>query len=300
MTNKNIENLPLLISFKAILEEGSVVEAADRLGLTQSAVSKHLTRLRDWLDDPLFVRTSTGMQPTPRALEVRDQVESILSAAEKINADDTPEPSTFTGEFRISSTDEVLSRLLPALVGRIAEAAPNLRLTALPLVPDYSMRDLETGAVNLLIAVNWHAPDQLKQRRLYSDRFVCLMHGGHPLANNALTMESYAMARHLLVAPLGMTVGALDAALAERGMSRKIVATVPSFSLMTPDLIGRDCIATMPLRVGRRLAENADIRIRELPLRAPPIDYFLLWHPRFDREPRLVWMRQLIERILHD
>lgn len=300
MTIRNIDNLPLLTSFKAILESGSVIDAAETLGLTQSAVSKHLARLRDWLDDPLFVRTSAGLQPTPRALSVRDQVETILRATDKLMADDTPKPSTFAGEFRISATDQVLSRLLPTLVGEIAEAAPKLRLTALPLAPDYSMRDLETGAVNLLIAVNWHAPDQLKQRRLYSDRFVCLMHSSHPLADSALTIEGYAGARHILVAPLGMTEGALDAALAERGLSRKIIATVPSFSLMTTELIGRDRLATMPLRVARELANNADIRIRELPLRAPSIDYFLLWHPRFDREPRLVWIRQCVERILHD
>lgn len=276
MTNWNLENLHLLRSFKAIAEEGNVVAAAGALGVTQSAVSKHLARLREWLGDPLFVRTARGMQPTPRALELMERVDTILGEVGRLTETGTVDPARFEGVFTISATDLIHTRLLPDLVARLAERAPRLRLTALPLAQDYSLHALETGAVNLLVAVNWHAPGQLRQRKLHSDRFVCVLHRDHPLADCGLTAECYAKARHVLVAPLGMRDGFLDPILAERGLSRHISVSVPSFCLMSPALIGTDRIATLPWRAAQTLVEDGALVIRALPFAAPQIDYHLL------------------------
>lgn len=300
MTDRNLENVHLLPAFRAIMEEGSVVSAADRLGLTQSAVSKHLSRLREWFDDPLFVRTSSGMQPTPRAIELASSVDALLSGAATLTNQSVVDPSTFTGTFALSSTDEVLCRIMPRLLTRLAVAAPDMRLTAIPLAPDYSLHGLEAGAVNLLIAVNWHAPDMLRQTRLFEDRFVVAMHARNPLANTKLTPEIYAAARHILVAPLGMEAGAVDAVLTRRGLARKVIASVPSFGLVTPELLGADAIVTLPERVALRLKTMGEISISELPMASPSIVYHALWHPRFDREPRLRWMRNQIQAVLSD
>lgn len=300
MNYENLENLPLLRSFMAIAEEGTVVAAARSLGLTQSAVSKHLARLRAWIGDPLFVRTAAGMQPTPRALEIQQRLDLILEEIGHLTTPAAADPAGFDGVFAISATDLLFSRLLPELIDRVSEQAPGLRLTALPLAQDYSLHSLETGAVNMLIAVNWHAPDQLRQRRLYSDRLVCVLHRDHPLARAPMTPEAYADAAHILVAPLGMRTGVLDPILAEFGLQRRIVATVPSCNLMTGDLIGATRVATVPSRVAERLTAQGPLTVRDLPVSAPAIDYHALWHPRFDREPRLVWMRDQVLDILGD
>ena len=297
-TAHKLEYLPLLLSLKAVVDEGSVVQAADKLGITQSAVSKHLAKLRHWLGDPLFVRTSSGLQPTPRALAAQEPINAVLHAADQLLEVATVTPASFTGEFRISATDEVLGRLLPELLERVTAEAPRLRLTTLPLAVDYSLHDLETGRVDLLIAVNWHAPESLKQRRAFSDRFVCLMHKDHELVPQKLTAKRYAGARHVLVAPLAMTRGVLDAVLAEQGLTRQIVASVPSFALLTPKLLGKTCVATVPLQVAREVADGAPMVVRELPFRSPPIDYYVLWHPRFDQDPRLGWVRKHVEQLL--
>ena len=295
MKSGNLDNLPLLASFRAIAEEGSVVAAADRLGVTQSAVSKHLARLREWLDDPLFVRTSAGMVPTPRAVEIAATVEDILSGVDALAERPAPDPATFLGTFTLSSTDEVLWTILPGLLQRLADEAPEMRLTAIPLSPDYSLHSLETGTVNLLIGVNWHAPEVLRQTRLMQDRFVVVMRRDNPLAGTTLTPGSYAGARHLLVAPLGMSTGAIDPFLVEHGLARRIVASVPNFTLVTAALLGNDRVVTLPERVAQRLSRrNADILVTDLPVASPPIVYHALWHPRFDREPRLRWMRTLV------
>lgn len=300
MTNRNLENLHLLPAFKAILEEGSVVDAARRLDLTQSAVSKHLARLREWFDDPLFVRTRDGMMPTPRATELAAGIGALLADADRLTAQQTVDPATFEGTFTLSATDEVLCRILPPLLAKLEAQAPNLRLITVPLAPDYSLHELETGAVNLLVAVNWHAPEVLRQGRLMQDRFVVAMHVDNPLAQGPLTLADYADARHILVAPLGMETGTVDALLAPRGLQRRVIASVPVFGLVTPDLLGPKTLVTLPERVALRMAETQKAVITDLPLPAPPITYHALWHPRFDREPRLRWVRAAVQAALSD
>lgn len=299
MTKRNFENLYLLTSFRAIAEDGSVAGAARRLGLTQSAVSKHLARLRVWLGDPLFVRTSAGMKPTPRAMALAADVDGILSRLEALTAQPEPDPASFAGTFTLSSTDEVFCSLLPGLLPRLAEEAPDLRLTAIPLARTYSLPELEAGTVNLVIGVNWHAPDMLRQSKLFVDRFVVAMRRDNPLAGAPPDVKAYADARHLLVAPLGMNTGAIDALLAEQGLARRIVASVPTFSLIRPDLLGAHRIATLPERVARRLARaEGNIVLADLPFSAPPVVYHALWHPRYDLDPRLRWMRALVAETL--
>ena len=298
MMNRNIGRLDLLGTFRAIMDERGVVSAADRLGLTQSAVSKHLAQLRDWFADELFVRTSQGMQPTPRALEIRASVDLILAETERLTEGSVATPASFDGSFRISSTDEVLAGLLPDLIPAIAADAPRLQLQATALAPDYAARELENGQTQMVISVNWHAPQQLIQVKLFSDPFVCVMHRNHELASTRLTVRDYARAAHVLVAPLGMPQSLIDGILAQYGETRQVVATVPMFGLLTPALLGTSRIVTVPSRVADRVTLDTDLTVQPLPFVTPAVDYFLMWHPRFSRDHRLIWMRQQIEAVL--
>ncbi|MEO0423197.1 MAG: LysR family transcriptional regulator [Pseudomonadota bacterium] len=290
MSIRNLKRLPLLEAFDAIMTRGSLVAAADAMQVTQSAVSKQLAQLREWFDDELFVRTSDGMQPTPRALALREQVEALLGQAAELVARAPISPADFTGQFVISATDEVLARLVSPLVSRLAEEAPRLRLITLPLARDYSARELEAGQINLLVAVNWHAPDNLMLRKLASDPFVCVMHEDNPLAAGNLTLRRYAKATHVLVAPLGHRKGVVDIELERLGMERHVCASVPAFNMLDAQLLGDSRITTVPSRVARTLAQHGPFVVKQVPLQLPVTDYYALWHPRFTADPRMRWM----------
>ncbi len=295
MSERNIRRLPLLEAFHAIMLRGSVGAAAEVMGVTQSAVSKQLAQLRTWLGDELFVRTRDGMQPTPRALALREPVEEILRQSDALTTEAAVDPATFAGRFVISATDELQERLVPALVDRLGREAPQMRLVTLPLAPDYSLRQLEAGQVNLLLGVNWHAPEPLHLTKLGEDPFVCVMGSGHPLATKNLTVKRYAAATHVLVAPLGHDVGVVDTALDDVGLSRRVCASVSSFHVVDPELLGDTRIATLPSRVAARLTRGGACVTKPVPLALPITRYFALWHPRFDAEPRLRWMLDAVK-----
>ena len=301
MTKWNLETLPLLSTFQAMLDHGGVTEAAHSLGITQSAVSKHLAKLRSAYGDPLFVRTPKGMRPTPRATWMSAHVATILAAAEALSEARLFQPRLLDGVLSISTTDEVCETLLAVLLPRLEEQAPDLRTTFVPLSPDYSVQDLESGRVDLVISVNWHAPEGLKQSRVFNDSFVCVMGTGHPLSSDVLTIEGFAMAEHVMVAPLGMREGRIDEVLARHDLRRVIRLSVPGFSQLTPSLLGNRYIATLPKRVAEGLNRRHPdgVVIRSLPFEAPEISYHALWHTRFDKDPRHIWLRNLIRSSLN-
>ncbi len=300
MTNWNTDGarLQLLKTFKAVLDQRSIMKAAEIRGITQSAASKHLAKLRAWFDDELFVRTARGMQPTAKALSMAERIDRILRELELLSAANPFDPTMLHENLVIATTDEVAGRLLPSLRARVQDAAPNLRLTLIPLEPDYSIRKLETGAVALVISVNWHAPDQLMQKRLFGDRFVCLMSREHPLAGETLTIDAYARAAHLMVAPLGKEQGYIDDLLARNNRKRLVRLSVPQFMQISSELLGDDHIVTLPHRVARDLARSGRLVVKMLPFDTPMIDYYVFWHRRFSHESLSVWMRGLIAEIL--
>ena len=302
MTKRNIqgEQFRWLATFKSIFDQRHIGKAAESQGLTQSAVSKHLGKLRLWFDDELFVRTAQGMQPTAKAMSIIERVETILSEIDALTAASHFELATVQSNFVISTTDEVRQRLLPKLLRQVQEAAPKLRLTLIPLEPDYSIHKLEMGAVNLVISVIWHAPDQLQQKRLFRDRFVCLMSKRHSLAQKVLTIDEYANAMHIMVAPLGMKHGYIDDQLLQRGRKRFVKLSVPEFFQISYELLGDDKIITIPYRVAENLAKSAPLVIKTLPFDVPQIDYFAFWHRRFSHDDLSLWMRNSIADILHD
>lgn len=295
-----LETLPLLATFQALMDHGGVTEAAEKLGLTQSAVSKHLAKLRDAYEDPLFIRTPEGMRPTPRAAWMSAHVATILAEAETLSRARPFQPNDLDGVISISTTDEVSDALIAKLLPRLASEAPDARLTFVPLAPDYASRDLEAGQIDLVISVNWHAPETLKQSRLFNDHFECVMHADHPLANRKMSMKDYADAEHVLVAPLGMQVGRIDEILAHHDLRRNIRLSVPIFRQLDPSVLQDKFLVTLPARIANNLEQKAQgqLVVRSLPFDPPEISYFSLWHMRFDKDPRHIWLRHLVRDAL--
>lgn len=300
MTKWKLEALPLLTTFQALMDHGGVTEAAAALSLTQSAVSKQLAKMREAYDDPLFIRTGSGMRPTPRAIWMSEHVATILAEAEALSLARPFSPADLHGIVTVSTTDEIGNTLLQTVLPQLRKEAPRLRLTIVPLASDYSLDELETGRVDLVISVNWHAPDVLKQTRLFNDQFTCIMGRDHVLAEREWSVRDYADTEHILIAPLGMPSGRIDEALASQDLKRSVRVSVPVFRQLDPEVLGADLIATVPARVARMLDLRYPGRlvIRELPFEVPEISYFSMWHARFDKDPRHVWLRHLIRNTL--
>ncbi len=284
--------IELLHTFQALLTSTSVTEAARHLGRTQSATSKQLARLREAFSDPLFTFESQRMLPTPRAQALAPQVNDLVARWESMLSERPFDPAQLHRRFVISTTDEVQDWLAPALSRSLLQAAPNSTLAVHPLRPDYSASELESGDTHIVISVNWSAPRHLRQRRLYSDRFVCVMGAHHPYATGRLTFKRYLSAEHLLVAPLGKSRGVVDDILARDGKRRNVRLTVPQFLVAGAILEGTDLIALMPRRAAQRIGEKWSVVNKPPPLDVPDIDYFVFWHPRHDREPGHRFLRE--------
>ncbi|SDZ54827.1 transcriptional regulator, LysR family [Jannaschia faecimaris] len=299
MTNRNMSILPLLATFQALLDHGGVSEAARALGVTQSAVSKHLAKLRIAYGDELFIRSPDGMRPTPHATWMSGRVANILAEASALSDVRAFDPKSFQGSMTFSTTDEICGLLVPGLLQIIEREAPQQRVTFLPLQPNYALQQLETGQIDLVISVNWHAPDGLKQSRLTSDSFVCLMGVDHPLAKGQFNTSDFANTQHVMVAPLGLQHGHIDEALAHLDLRRFVRLSVPYFSQITPQILGDTRVVTLPSHVARSICHqyHGALQIHPLPFEVPEFSYFAMWHTRFDKDPRHIWLRGMLRKI---
>ena len=297
--NIHNERLKLLSTFKTVFEQGNLVAAAEILGVTQSAVSKQVQKLRDWFEDELFIRTSNGMQPTPKALELLEKIERILEELDKLNEETHFDPSQLSGNFVLETTDEIGRRIASPLVEILSQEAPNLRLRIRRLNQGYSINELETGKVDIVISVNWHAPEQLMQQRLFSDQFVVLMGKDHTLINKKISIKNYAQARHILVAPLGQEHTFIDEILAQKGYQRDIFLTLPDFAFIDLKVLGNHSIVTLPEQIAQEVLDhNKSLAMKPLPVQTRPFHYYMFWHRRYQNDPKNRWMREQVYSLL--
>ena len=295
MTNQNTSNIRLqeLMVFHAILSNGSITSAAEALGVTQSSVSKQLKNLRTYFGDDLFVRSGYGMAATNKALSIAPQISNLINSFEALNGEINFDPGYIERDFVISTTDEIQHFLLPELIARIATDSPNSRVIFKVLESHYAAKQLESGSVDLAITLNWHAPEQLKTKRLLSDDFVVIYREGHPLQGKKLTLKQYLSASHMMVSPLGTAFGPIDEILNSQGRKRVLNLVVPYFMQVADALTGSDLILTLQRRACQELIKNHPLSITEMPLKVRPINYYLFWHKRYDKDSTNRWLRQV-------
>ena len=296
----NIRNmdLNLLTTLNALIGERSVSRAAERLDLSQPAVSNALRRLRQLLDDPLLVRSGNNMVPTPRALEIQPVVQRALDELNTaMFGSSTFDPAACHEPITIATTDGDIAVFAAALHDRLRHAGAPATLRFLNLDPSYARALLETGTVALAVGTMELAPEVLQQMRLGDDTFCMVMRAGHDLASATTQLHDYLAADHILVAPLGGTpVGIIDTALAKRGHTRRIRMVVPSFHAALTIAAQTDLIATLPLATARAalhaVAGNGNLIILEPDYLAHSIRIRAFWHPRFHKTPLSVWLRR--------
>ncbi|HWA49529.1 MAG TPA: LysR family transcriptional regulator [Dongiaceae bacterium] len=289
-------DLNLLIALDAVLAEGSVARAAQRLRLSPSAMSRTLARLRDATGDPLLVRAGRGLVPTPRALELRARAGQVVQEAEAIlRPAEALDLKRLGRTFTLRVSDGFVENFGPALLTRIGKEAPGLRLRFVPK-PDKDSGPLRDGTVDLDTGVIGPATGpEVRAQALFRDRFIGVVRRNHPLSRGRVTPDRYAAGRHILVSRRGLDRGPIDEALAPLHLSREIVSIVGGFAAALALARSTDLIASVPARHTGNL--RAGMYSFRLPVSLPEITVSLLWHPRLDGDAAHRWLRGCVRDI---
>lgn len=312
-------DLNLLVAFDALAREQSVTRAAERVGVTQSAMSHALRRLRDLLDDPLLVRGKSGMVLTARAealvLPLRSGLVSVDRALARAEGFD---PRTARRRFRLATPDLFDLLAIPLLLEAVRSRAPGVDLVVAPLGARLSDA-LETGELDLCVAPQVDdfaggAPELdgsgLVRRVLVRDGFSCFCRANHPAlgekrgrrsakasAPEALSLETYAALSHVLVSPRGDGPGFVDELLEKQGLRRRIALRIPHFFSALAIVEKSDLILTAPTSLALLLSARSKVVALPAPLRLPTHAIQLLWHERFTNEPGHAWLRELMVEV---
>ncbi|MEZ4399844.1 MAG: LysR family transcriptional regulator [Kofleriaceae bacterium] len=290
-------DLNLLRVLDVLLAERHVTRAATRLGMTQSAASHALARLRRQFDDPLLVRGERGrLVLTARAETLAPVISRLLG--ELVAAWRAPgfAPATATRTFHLAASDMAELVLLPALVGRVARLAPGVELFVRP-VPEDVAAALASGAVDAVLApVRARDARALTSdchyRTLFDETFTCAMRRGHPASRGRLTVARFCQLDHLLVAPRGTAGGFVDDALAALGRRRRVAVTVPHFTVAPAIVAASDLVVTLATRVVAALGPAHGLVTRPPPLAVPGFAMHLIWHARAHADLGQRWLRE--------
>ncbi|MEM0952619.1 MAG: LysR family transcriptional regulator [Pseudomonadota bacterium] len=291
------QDLNLLVVFDAIMTEGSVTRAADRLAMTQPAVSNAVARMRHAWRDELFVKDGRNIQPTLAAKSLWQQVQEPLRHLGEAIEPNQFDPRTSTRTFRVCSTDGVIDLAWPQLRRAIEEEAPGVAVHAVPWNMNEGDQTLIDGAVDLVMAVTSLMPpnDAVDSLYLYDTPYKVALRPGHPLAKPDMTLEEFADADHLLVSLTGDTVGFTDRVLSQRGLKRRIAMTVNHFYGLAPILAESDLIAVVPTVTIEPAVIGGQVVLVDSPVLVSSSSLASFWHRRQARDPGLHWLRGHVE-----
>jgi len=310
MHNGRID-LNLLEYLDILLRERNVTRAASHLGLSQPAMSNGLGRLRALFDDPLLVRTSDGMTPTERALELQPVIREVLARVDKaVQPRAAFDAATAERFFRIMATDYAESTIFPPILQRLREAAPGITLDIMT-PSDVSVLDVEQGKVDMVINRFDSIPQSFHQKTIWEDDFACLFSVDNPIRNN-FTLESYLQAQHVWVSKTGMGVGVgmnpddvqrlgwVDEALNRIGKQRRITVFTRHYQAAMLIAEQNDLIATVPAKAAKLQAHNPRVVVEKPPFEIPPIELKMAWSPLLQNNPAHQWMRRLIVEVARE
>lgn len=294
-------DLNLLVVFNQLLLDRSVSTAAEKLGLTQPAVSNALKRLRAVLKDELFLRTSRGMEPTPYALHLAEPVIYALNALQAaLTTRDSFDPKTSTRNFQLAMTDIGEMYFMPPLMVALSKMAPHVRVSTVRPNSGNLKEDMESSTVDLALGLLPNLQTGFFQRRLFHHQYVCVFRQGHPVAQSPMTLAQFTQLDHVGVVSANTGHGEVDGFLERAGIKRKVRLVVPHFIAVGHILQTTDLIATLPERFAQRCEAPFGLVSSPHPARIPDIAINLFWHAKFNRDPANMWMRQLLVELFAD
>lgn len=289
-------DLNLIVAFDALMEERHVTRAARRIGLTQPAMSAALARLRKATGDELFVRGPKGLAPTPRAQDLAAPLKGALrTVGEALALRDDFRPAEASAVFTLALSEHPAHVLLPPLAEALATAAPGVDLRIRGFTDrNEAVRLLDEGLADVAVGVPPGTEARILARPLFRERFVSVARAGSSAAECLGDAGAFAAARHVLISPEGDGFGAVDEALSERGLRRRLGVVLPQM-YAAPALVARtDLVATLMEGVVTGSGMAPLLTVRPCPVELTPVEFHLLWHRRSDRHPAQAWLRNLL------
>ena len=288
-------DLNLLLTFRALFEERSVTRAAQRLFLGQPAVSGALKRLREAFGDELFVRTSRGIAPTARALELARQIEPFLQTLHQVLTQPPVfDPASAQRVFRIGLSDSLEVLITPEIMDRLSTRAPNVKLIARPTDSTRASAMLDDGEIELAVGVFPECVQWQRQRALFEWRFVSVFNPRLvKTRRKRLSMEEFLRYRHVLTSFSGGLHGFVDERLEMEGLKRNVAFSSASFAT-SPFIVRRTpAIATVPDFIGRVWRDALGLAMSPLPFDVPAYEVSLMWSAARDQDPGLAWLADI-------
>ncbi|MBN3786931.1 LysR family transcriptional regulator [Burkholderia sp. Ac-20353] len=287
-------DLNLLVVLDALLTEKHVTRAAAKVGLSQSAMSSALRRLRVLMRDELLIRNASGMEPTPRALELEEPLRQLLRQAERlVKSSSSFDPATTTQHYRLRMSDVLEYLLMPALLEQLEQEAPGVTLDVVHVPPRQTVIALDADDIDVAVSMDLEHTSAVRSTPLFDDRMVCVLAQGHPHAADEMTMELFLALPHLKVSMSSTDGRYVDAMLADMQRVRNVALNVPHW-LVVPHLLRRSSmIAVMSARMARCFAEDGLV-LKELPFSSTGFHWSMYWHRRHDSAPAQAWLREKI------
>jgi DNA-binding transcriptional LysR family regulator len=298
MLNLREIDLNLLVVFQQLYKERRVSVVADNLGLTQPAVSNALSRLRKMMGDELFLRSARGMEPTPYASQLAEPIDFALTTIrDTLERQLEFDPAASERRFTIAMTDLGEIHFLPRLMRRLAELTPGVTISTVRNTAVNLSDELESGRVDIAIGLLPQLKAGFFQRNLFRQRYVCIFREGHALDKDALTLQDFEEAQHVVVVAGGTGHAIVDEIIAKRGIKRNVRLSVPHFVALGHILSNTDLIATVPERYVREGMAPFKLRYLPHPVPLPEFDVNLFWHAKFHKEPGSQWLRNVIAEL---
>lgn len=295
-------DLNFLFLLEALLDEGGVSAAADRLGLSQPAMSHALARLRRRFGDPLFVKTRAGMRPTPTAERIGLVSRKVLALVrEEIFEVGAFDPATTTRTFTLGLSDMAATILLGQIAERFASLAPLARLRVVNVREKDIAPQLEEGLVDVVVGTYaLKSPSVLQQALFGATEYVCIVRTGHPGVRTSLSLARFAATPHVIATQNGEANDFVDKALRSKGLSRRVKVEVPSLLSLPKIVAHTDCLALVPGALAALSQRTTPLRILDSPVKPPAPTIRQYWHQRFKADTSVAWLRNMLLELWRD
>jgi len=291
-------DLNLLPTFIALMEERNVTRAAERLGITQPALSNALARLRIMLRDPLFIRERYGIQPTQMALELAPVIAAALASLDDVILGQQEfDPAQADRLITIAPNSYVEFVLVPAIVTRLREQAPGIKLRLTPFGTDLAETGVMSGATTMVLGRIIDPPDNLVVQHLMQEGLACVVRADHPEIGDSISREQYERMKHVNMLPPGRLRAGLFQMLDRQGLRREVAVSVTHF-LAIPEMVAvTDYCATLPNLICRQLARDSRLKVLPAPVDLGTFPVEMAWHVRYRHDPANRWLRSLISDV---
>ncbi|MGY3547460.1 LysR family transcriptional regulator [Bradyrhizobium sp. USDA 4469] len=294
-------DLNLLVTFDAIMQTRSITAAGRHLGRAQPTISHALNRLRSICGDTLFVRTRTGLEPTPLANSIASPVSEALALVQKsLSMSARFEPANAHASFTLLMSDIGQVGMLPSLVRRVRADAPNVSIIAAQLPREAYGDALETARADLAIGALRQLGNGFYQQRLFDDEYVCVVAKDHPTIGDRVTLKQYVNADHVGIISPGLSEIEIERLLLPPGRSRRIVVRVPHYLAAPALLPGTDLLVTIPSKVLHSFRDRELVKLVRLPIEAPTLRVHQYWHERALNEASNKWLRSVVADLFVD